>query len=138
MRYCGNCGKPVNENADYCLNCGSSLINTFSRRFCPNCGNPVNPNADICVRCGISLRKTNSAQSRTADSGTDDLLDIGLIIVSILFPLIGFIIGAVIKSDNPVKASKCIKAASISVGVQIVAIILIILFLAGIIGISEM
>ena len=59
------------------------------------------------------------------NSGSDNLLDIGLIIVSILFPIIGFIVGAIFKTENPVKASKIIKAASISLGIEIAAFLLI-------------
>ena len=130
MNYCGNCGKPVNGNADFCLNCGRFLNkSSVNCRFCTNCGSPVYTEADICVKCGVSLRKQYPQANLQASSGSDNLLDIGLIIVSILFPIVGFIIGAVIKPDNPVKASKYIKAASISLGIEIAAFLLICLFL---------
>lgn len=28
MNYCSNCGKKLNENADFCTNCGVRVINT--------------------------------------------------------------------------------------------------------------
>ena len=130
MNYCGNCGCPVNGNADYCLNCGCFLNKgTYFCRFCTNCGKPVNPNADVCVNCGVAIKKQAFTQSRTADSGLDELLDIGLIIVSILFPLIGFIVGAVKKTEDPVKAAKYTKAASISLGVEVTVFLLLCLFI---------
>ena len=89
----------------------------------------MNPNADVCVNCGVAIKKQAFTQSRTADSGLDELLDIGLIIVSILFPLIGFIVGAVKKTEDPVKAAKYTKAASISLGVEVTVFLLLCLFI---------
>ena len=130
MRYCGNCGKSVNGNADYCLSCGCFLNKSSSNcRFCPNCGNPVNPNADICVSCGTAIKKQNVVERQPIHSEFDELLDIGLIIISILFPLIGFIVGAIKKVDDPVKAARYTKAATISAGVEIAGILMIGLFI---------
>ncbi|MBR4450762.1 MAG: zinc ribbon domain-containing protein [Clostridia bacterium] len=130
MRYCGNCGKPVNSNADYCLNCGCFLNkSSFNCHFCTNCGNPVYPNADICVNCGSAIKKQNVLERQSVNSEFDELLDIGLIIVSILFPLIGFIVGAIKKVDDPIKAARYTKAATISLGVEIAIVLIIGLFL---------
>ena len=130
MKYCGNCGKPVNENADYCLNCGC-FLNKSSYCFCTNCGNPVNPNADICVSCGFLIHSPINTQTQSTNSEFDELLDIGLLILSIVFPIIGFIIGAVKRIDDPLKAKRYTKAASISLAVEIAvfAVIVFIFFL---------
>lgn len=130
MRYCGNCGKPVNTNADYCLNCGCFLNKASACcHFCTYCGNPVDPNADVCVRCGSVLRQQNASRQQPINSEFGELLDIGLIIVSILFPLIGFIVGAVKKSDDPIKAARYTKAATISLCVEIAVILFFGLFI---------
>lgn len=42
-KFCANCGKEVNENADVCLNCGKEIVKEGSSLYCPNCGsNNVN------------------------------------------------------------------------------------------------
>ena len=136
MNYCGNCGKPVNGTAAYCLNCGCFLQKSAENsRFCTNCGSAVHSNADICVNCGVLLKKQYIAEKQTVRSEFDALLDIGVIIICILFPIIGFIIGAVKKDDDPIKAARYIKAATIALGVEIAVPLLIILFLFVISGI---
>ena len=89
----------------------------------------MNSNADICVNWCCSIGKSNIIERQASNSEFDELLDIALIIVSVLFPLIGFIIGAVKKVDDPVKAAKYTKAATISLGVEIAILLLLGLFI---------
>lgn len=53
--YCRNCGKELNENADYCTNCG--VATTKGNSYCSACGAETNENADVCVKCGENLSK---------------------------------------------------------------------------------
>ncbi|MDO4927147.1 MAG: NINE protein [Turicibacter sp.] len=53
--YCRNCGKELNENADYCTNCG--VATTKGNSYCSACGAETNENADVCVKCGANLSK---------------------------------------------------------------------------------
>lgn len=53
--YCRNCGKELNENADYCTNCG--VATTKGNSYCSACGTETNENADVCVKCGANLSK---------------------------------------------------------------------------------
>lgn len=53
--YCRNCGKELNENADYCTHCG--VATTKGNSYCGVCGSETNENADICVSCGTNLKK---------------------------------------------------------------------------------
>lgn len=50
--YCKNCGKPMDENAAICVNCGCAKGTGLS--YCANCGQPVNPSAAVCTACGAA------------------------------------------------------------------------------------
>lgn len=54
--YCRNCGKPMNDNQDICLNCGVKAKN--GNKFCHNCGSSVNEQADYCINCGTALKNS--------------------------------------------------------------------------------
>lgn len=77
----------------YCKNCGTNLENSS---ICPNCGamNTVE------IKQGEDRGETN----------------IGLVILSVLFPLFGFIYGAVIWNNSRREAKAYITAAAITVG----------------------
>lgn len=52
--FCRNCGQPMNDNQEICLNCGVKKLE--GNQFCYNCGNAVPPIAEVCVNCGVSLK----------------------------------------------------------------------------------
>ena len=79
--------------------------------FCKSCGNDIGNNA-ICPNCGAMC--TNEIK----DTKKDDV-NIGLIILSVLFPLFGFIYGAVIWNESKAAAKKYLLAAGISVALEI-------------------
>ena len=64
--FCKNCGQQINENADFCLNCGTAKGN--GDKYCANCGGSVNPEQDICLKCGSSLK--SSGKSGTSFGGS--------------------------------------------------------------------
>lgn len=94
-QYCSKCGQVLNQNPNdletctksekYCSHCGSRIIN--SEAFCPKCGHQVN----------------SSSHSEDNDS-------FGIYLISLLIPLVGFIMYLVFHHNYPIKA----KAAGIS------------------------
>ena len=70
--------------------------------FCPNCGTKVNNNTRFCPNCGAKIEEVNKNKVDFVDNGvsveTNDKswgtgMMIFLIIISILIPLVGIIIG---------------------------------------------
>lgn len=54
VRFCRNCGKPVDQLADYCPSCGVSPLK--ENKHCQACGAVTKPNQEMCVQCGARLR----------------------------------------------------------------------------------
>jgi TM2 domain-containing membrane protein YozV len=52
--YCKNCGKEMSEQADVCVNCGTSAQKGDS--YCCNCGAEMSQGADYCVKCGKAVK----------------------------------------------------------------------------------
>ncbi|MCM1578020.1 MAG: hypothetical protein NC078_04395 [Ruminococcus sp.] len=78
--------------------------------YCKNCGKEIHDEAVMCVHCGVPTGKTFHSANEPATTG--------LIVLSVLFPLIGFILGGVLKSQGRERAGNAyIKAAGISFGV---------------------
>ncbi len=56
--YCRNCGKEINDKAEYCTGCGCRpLSNT---KYCQECGSETNEKQEICIKCGVRLVKLSS------------------------------------------------------------------------------
>lgn len=55
--------------------------------YCPNCRNEVDKKAHICVKCGFKLENSNNNDNNI----TIDKTNMGLNIVSFLWPLVGLI-----------------------------------------------
>jgi RNA polymerase subunit RPABC4/transcription elongation factor Spt4 len=51
--FCRNCGKTVDERAEFCLACGARPLAANS--YCQNCGKASDPKAVICIQCGNRL-----------------------------------------------------------------------------------
>ena len=56
--FCRNCGKEINDKAEYCTGCGCSPLSDTT--FCQECGAETNAKQEICIKCGVRLRKSNS------------------------------------------------------------------------------
>ncbi len=56
---CPNCGEPVEDDYDFCVNCGIRLNNAASpERICPVCGyRTADSEVNFCVECGARLSK---------------------------------------------------------------------------------
>lgn len=83
--------------------------------YCKNCGKEINDKAVVCVHCGVATGvPVNGGQMNYADEPASS----GLIVLSVLFPLIGIIMGLVYNSNGKKKAGNTyIKAALISFGI---------------------
>lgn len=55
--FCRNCGNPMNDNQEICLNCG--VKKGVGTGFCQNCGKPVTPDQQVCLNCGVKLINVN-------------------------------------------------------------------------------
>lgn len=64
-------------------------------KFCSNCGSAVNENAVVCVNCGCALQ----SQVHGLDKP-----NIGLNILSLLFPLVGLVLFLVYMEKKPVSS----------------------------------
>ncbi|MDE5728998.1 MAG: zinc ribbon domain-containing protein [Clostridia bacterium] len=81
--------------------------------FCKNCGAEIDDNAVVCPKCGVAVHQT----MRTA---ADDAPNTGFMVLSIFFPLIGFILYLVWHTESPLKAKSCGKGAIIGIIIGVV------------------
>lgn len=51
--YCRNCGKELNKNDEFCINCGNRPLN--GKLFCRNCGASIKEESKFCVKCGQKI-----------------------------------------------------------------------------------
>jgi len=58
--------------------------------FCKKCGNEIPDNSKFCVKCGTTIN-SNQPTPQVAEDKTS----VGLIILSILFPIVGIVLGIV-------------------------------------------
>ena len=69
IRYCTNCGQPMDPNAAICVRCG--VAKNRAKKFCSHCGQSVSENQAVCINCGhklkggpVALRTTNQERSK--------------------------------------------------------------------------
>ena len=58
MRICPYCGSPVEDDSQFCANCGSPTPPPQAAQrtvYCPNCGELIPAGIDVCPNCGVSL-----------------------------------------------------------------------------------
>ena len=89
-------------------------------KFCPNCGKEVSEAAVICIHCGAELNAANAKE---------DKANTGIVVLSVIFPLVGLIIAAIKRKETP-NASKTYATAAIIAWVVSFAIG----FIIGLIG----
>lgn len=57
MPFCEKCGTQIDDNEQFCSNCGTKAKNSGSaKKFCESCGKEVNENAVVCPNCGVSVK----------------------------------------------------------------------------------
>lgn len=64
--------------------------------YCQKCGKEINDDAVVCVHCGCAVNQ--AAFNQTAGM---DKANVGLVILSFLFPLFGWIYGGIRYKDYP-------------------------------------
>lgn len=55
---CKTCGRPVNDGAKFCRECGSEIVfetESIEDNTCPECGNLLEENAAFCNNCGQKI-----------------------------------------------------------------------------------
>ena len=68
MVKCTVCNNEVDENAEFCPNCGTKVdastfaqetenqpVQTENTKFCSNCGETIDINAVVCPKCGVKV-----------------------------------------------------------------------------------
>lgn len=90
--FCRNCGKELPEQAVACIGCGMNPKE--GSKHCPACGETTEEKQIICTACGGSLEQSNS-------TGWSTGAYIGLIILSFLLPIFGWIYGGIKANKAP-------------------------------------
>lgn len=119
MVKCTVCNNDVDDNAEFCPNCGTKVeqmatanevenqtVASQNTKFCTNCGDQIDVNAVICPKCGVQIAGT-----------TEEKSPILALILSIFFPGIGQFY-----NGQPKKGIILIIAAIISVALFIIMI----------------
>lgn len=119
MVKCTVCNNDVDDNAEFCPNCGTKVeqmatanevenqtVASQNTKFCTNCGDQIDVNAVICPKCGVQIAGT-----------TEEKNPILALILSIFFPGIGQFY-----NGQPKKGILLIIAAIISVALFIIMI----------------
>lgn len=91
MVKCTVCNNDVDDNAEFCPNCGTKVeqmatanevenqtVASQNTKFCTNCGDQIDVNAVICPKCGVQIAGT-----------TEEKSPILALILSVFFPGIG-------------------------------------------------
>ncbi|MCR5636321.1 MAG: zinc ribbon domain-containing protein [Clostridiales bacterium] len=68
--FCTKCGKPLNDNAQFCRYCGNKRSVTAQTqepktKFCVFCGGKIGINAQFCSHCGKTLPKASGHYENT-------------------------------------------------------------------------
>lgn len=119
MVKCTVCNNDVDDNAEFCPNCGTKVeqmatanevenqtVASQNTKFCTNCGDQIDVNAVICPKCGVQIAGT-----------TEEKSPILALILSVFFPGIGQFY-----NGQPKKGIILIIAAIISVALFIIMI----------------
>jgi len=91
-------------------------------KFCQHCGKELPNEATVCSACGWAFQKNDKPSvKRGAPVRGDQSVSVGLVILSVLFPLFGLIYWGVKRSTRP----KCAKACGIAAVVTVLVNVLI-------------
>lgn len=97
--------------------------------FCKSCGKEINDQAVVCPYCGVQTGTFQNIPQQPAQpyaQNDADETNVGLIILSVLIPLVGIILGAVNMSNGKKKSGKAyLLAGIITVAVELVIAIII-------------
>ncbi|MBQ0016555.1 MAG: zinc ribbon domain-containing protein [Bacteroidales bacterium] len=111
----------------------------MERIHCRECNELISSTAQFCPKCGanqihvVQYDSDNSAFTNKNES-TNQKPNIGLNIISFLFPFIGLILFICYNDDAPIRAKACGKWALFGVIVETVLTIVSLIIFFGIIG----
>lgn len=106
MKYCRHCGETNADANNTCWKCGDFLAGSAQTKFCNNCHETCITDRYLCPMCGGTLlthEEIQAAAQREQEAlDTSSSSDSWMIVVAILLPLLGFILGIlqVAKNDN--------------------------------------
>lgn len=66
-------------------------------KHCTKCGKEISDQAAVCPGCGCAVQ----SNQMNAQNGKEDKANIGLIILSVLFPIVGVILWPVMHGKSP-------------------------------------
>ena len=128
MPFCSNCGEEVNDSTKFCPKCGNAINaenkpasnpqNNTSGINCPKCGSIIPFGNTVCLSCGTPLNQENNTAAII-------LGYVGTIFGSMLFIILGIIIGvisAIYLITRPSKSAKIHGAIIIIILVIIISI----------------
>ena len=101
--YCPKCYRLNPDESEVCSKCGYKLKKSATRthateaktKYCSHCGSEILQAAVVCPQCGCSVAGVTAAQDKPSF-----ILDI----LSVLCPLLGFILFCVFHNNYPKKA----------------------------------
>lgn len=97
--------------------------------FCKSCGKEINDQAVVCPYCGVQTGAFQNIPQQPAQpyaQNDADETNVGLVILSVLIPIVGIILGAVNMSNGKKKSGKAyLLAGIITIAVEIVIGIII-------------
>ena len=102
-------------------------------KYCTKCGNELIDEAVVCTKCGCYVQSI-PFQNTFSSRPQNDEADVGLIVLSALIPLVGFVLWAIKNSETPIAARKYGLTALIAIGVEAALGLFAILSFAGIMG----
>lgn len=118
--FCSSCGKEINDQAVVCPYCGAQTINAQKIPQQTNYGAQQN----------YAAPQQNPYMNQYPQPVEADETNVGIVVLSFLFPIIGIILGAVNLSNGKKKSGKAyLMAGVIAFAIElVVSIILIIIF----------
>lgn len=138
--YCKKCSSKLKDGAKFCSNCGSKveeeLIDNKEEEkkeeetiFCRNCGVEIPKSSNVCPECGYKL-VTNNVTNTTNNtvSSNDGVENFLVIAVSFLIPIVGIVLWAALRNDNPKRAKNALIAALVSIVIAVLLVFLVMLF----------
>lgn len=117
--------------------------------FCKSCGKEINDQAVVCPHCGVqtgvvqqipqqvnyggqqnyTAPQQNPYPNQYPQQNEVDEVNVGLVVLSVLFPIVGIILGAVNISNGKKKSGK----AYLTAGIIAIAVEVVIGIIAGIV-----
>ncbi len=108
------------------------LIEREGKNYCRNCGNELEKDEYYCKKCGwpddILVNNNHLIHNMSNYVVYSNEINAGLVIISFLIPLIGIILAIIDRDTRPRESSACAKAASISIVLSIIIVLILFRF----------